>query len=89
MPFNAVPFPVCEALAENIGDNQKVKTAITRGIIDNMARSNNAQIGIRRNALDMANERNSCKVNFEFNEAVHRIFGKVVIIRFQAVFLIC
>ena len=36
-----------EALAENIGDNQKVKTAITRGIIDNMARSNNGQIGIR------------------------------------------
>lgn len=69
VPFNAVPFQMYgEALAENIGDNQKVKTAITRGIIDNMARSNNAQIGIRRNALDMANRKKFLQgKNFEFN----------------------
>lgn len=69
VPFNAVPFQMYgEALAENIGDNQKVKTAITRGIIDNMARSNNAQIGIKRNALDMANRKKFLQgKNFEFN----------------------
>ena len=71
VPFNAVPFQMYgEALAENIGDNQKVKTAITRGIIDNMARSNNGQIGIRRNALDMANRKKFLQgKNFEFNGA--------------------
>ena len=69
VPFNAVPFQLFgEALAENIGDNQKVKTAITRGIIDNMAQSNNGQVGMRRGALDMANRRKFLKgKNFEFN----------------------
>jgi hypothetical protein len=69
VPFNAIPFQMFgEALAENIGDNQKVKTAITRGVIDNMANSNNGQIGIRRGALDMTNRRKFLKgSNFEFN----------------------
>ena len=69
VPFNAVPFQLFgEALAENIGDNQKVKTAITRGIIDNMAQSNNGQVGMRRGALDMNNRRKFLKgKNFEFN----------------------
>lgn len=69
VPFNAVPFQLFgDALAENIGDNQKVKTAITRGIIDNMAQSNNGQIGIRHGALDMHNRRKFLKgKNFEFN----------------------
>ena len=69
MPFNAIPFQLFgEALAENIGDNQKVKTALTRGIIDNMARSNNAQIGLRKNALDVVNKKRFLNGdNFEFN----------------------
>ena len=69
VPFNPVPFQLFgEALAENIGDNQKVKTAITRGIIDNMAQSNNGQVGMRRGALDMNNRRKFLKgKNFEFN----------------------
>ena len=69
VPFNAIPFQMFgEALAENIGDNQKVKTAITRGLIDNMAKSNNAQVGIRRNALDTANRKKwLAGKNFEFN----------------------
>ena len=69
VPFNSVPFQMYgEALAENIGDNQKVKTAITRGIIDNMARSNNSQIGLRRGALDMNNRKKFLQgKNFEFN----------------------
>lgn len=68
VPFNPVPFQMFgEALAENIDDNQKVKTAITRGIIDNMAKSNNAQIGVRHGALDMANRKKFLQgKNFEF-----------------------
>ena len=69
VPFNAVPFQLFgEALAENIGDNQKVKTAITRGLIDNMARSNNGQIGLRKGSLDVANRKRYLNgENFEFN----------------------
>jgi hypothetical protein len=69
VPFNSIPFQLFgEALAENIGDNQKVKTAITRGIIDNMARSNNGQLGIRRGALSGDNRKKFLSgKNFEFN----------------------
>ena len=69
VPFNAVPFQMFgEALAENIGDNQKVKTAITRGIINNMAKSNNSQIGMRKGALDVVNRKKFLSgKNFEYN----------------------
>lgn len=69
VPFNPIPFQMFgESLADNIGDNQKVKTAITRGIIDNMARSNNGQVGIRKNSLDMANRKKFLQgKNFEYN----------------------
>ena len=69
VPFNAIPFQMFgEALAENIGDNQKVKTAITRGIIDNMARSNNGQIGMRKGTLDSQNRTKFLLgENFEYN----------------------
>jgi hypothetical protein len=69
VPFNPVPFQMYgEALAENIGDNQKVKTAITRGLIDNMAQSNNGQVGMRKGALDAVNRRKFVAgKNFEYN----------------------
>lgn len=69
VPFNSVPFQMHgEANAELIGDNQKVKTAIIRGLIDNMAQSNNGQIGMRKGALDTSNRRKFLKGNnFEFN----------------------
>ena len=69
VPFNAVPFQMHgEANAELIGDNQKVKTAVIRGIIDNMAQSNNGQIGIRKGALDLVNRKKWMQgKNFEFN----------------------
>ena len=69
VPFNAVPFHMYgEALAENIGDNQKVKTAIVRGFIDNMAKSNNGQIGMRKGALDQVNRKKFLQgKNFEYN----------------------
>lgn len=69
MPFNSVPFKLHgEANAELIGDNQKVKTAMLRGIINNMAQSNNAQVGTRKAALDPINRARFLKGdNFEFN----------------------
>lgn len=69
VPFNAIPFQMFgEALAENIGDNQKVKTAISRGLIDNMAKSNNGQVGMRKGALDGTNKKRFLSnKNFEYN----------------------
>jgi hypothetical protein len=69
VPFNAVPFQMYgEANAEMVGDNQKVKTAVIRGIIDNMAQSNNGQVGIRKGALDIVNRKKWLQgKNFEFN----------------------
>jgi len=69
VPFNSVPFQLAgESDAELIADNQKIKTAVTRGIIDNMAQSNNGQTGVRKGALDVANRRKFLNdENFEFN----------------------
>jgi len=69
VPFNSVPFQLHgEANAEMIGDNQKVKTAIVRGIIDNMAQSNNSQVAMRKGALDPVNRKKFINgQNFEFN----------------------
>ena len=69
VPFNAVPFQMHgESLATVIGDNQKVKTAIIRGVIDNMAQSNNGQVAMRKGALDVTNRKRFLEgKNFEFN----------------------
>lgn len=69
VPFNAVPFKIHgEANAELIGDNQKVKTAVIRGLIDNMSQSNNGQVGVRKGALDLINRKKFVTgKNFEFN----------------------
>ena len=69
VPFNSIPFKMHgEANAELIGDNQKVKTAIIRGIIDNMAQSNNGQVAVRKGALDQINRKKFIAgQNFEFN----------------------
>lgn len=56
-PLLPIPFQLFgESNAELLGDIQKVNTAITRGIIDNMAQSNNAQIGFSKGVLDVVNE---------------------------------
>ena len=56
-PLLPIPFQMFgESNAELLGDIQKVNTAITRGIIDNMAQSNNAQIGFSKGVLDVVNE---------------------------------
>lgn len=68
---NSTPFKQTgEANAELIGDNQKVNTAIKRGILDNMANSNNAQKGIRTGSMDQLNKKRFLNgKNFEFNGA--------------------
>jgi len=68
VPFTPIPFQLQgEALAENIGDRQKIKTAITRGMIENMAKSNNGQVAIREGALSVANKKKFREgKNFEF-----------------------
>lgn len=69
VPFSSIPFKIHgEANAELIGDNQKVKTAIIRGLIDNMAQSNNGQVAVRKGALDQINRKKFIDGrNFEFN----------------------
>jgi len=69
VPFNSVPFQMHgESNAELLSDTQKIKTAIYRGFIDNMAQSNNAQKGIRKGALDGLNRKRYLNgQNFEFN----------------------
>jgi len=58
VPFNSVPFQMYgEPNAELLSDTQKVKTAIFRGFIDNMAQSNNAQKGIPKGFLDATNKK--------------------------------
>jgi len=66
---NAKPFKLYgEADSELIGDNQKISTAIKRGIIDNLANSNNAQKGLRKGALDPLNKKRFLNnKNFEYN----------------------
>lgn len=72
VPFNSIPFKMHgEANAEMIGDNQKVKTAVIRGIIDNMAQSNNGQVATRKGALDPVNRKRFLDgKNFEYNGSV-------------------
>jgi hypothetical protein len=66
---NSIPFKLYgEANAELVGDNQKITTAIKRGILDNMANSNNAQKGMRTGALDTLNTKRFLNgKNFTFN----------------------
>lgn len=54
--YSARPFSLWgNALAYFIGDNQRVKTGIMRGIIDNMSLANNGQKFIKKGTLDYIN----------------------------------
>lgn len=75
IPFVAVSYlPVDGSVygqpdAELIKDNQKVVTAVTRGIIDLMGRSANGQTGIRKGALDVVNrQRFDAGLDYEYND---------------------
>ena len=69
VPFSSVPFQLHgENNIDLIEDNQKVITATTRGIINNMAQSTNGQVGIRKGALDAVQRKKFFSgKNFEFN----------------------
>ena len=76
VPFSSVPFQMQgEANAELLSSTQKVKTAILRGIIDNMAQSTNGQKGIKKGSLDTANRKKYLEgKNFEFNSSAGDFF---------------
>lgn len=81
-PFQKIPFvsvqylPVRDSIYGEpdgalLKDNQDIVGAVTRGAIDLMARSANAQIGIRKDALDAVNKRRYDKgQDYEFNPSV-------------------
>jgi hypothetical protein len=81
-PDKKLPFVVVQYLpvrkknhgepdAELLDDNQKVIGAVTRGMIDLMGRSANAQMGIRKDALDTTNRRKFEKGDdYQFNANV-------------------
>lgn len=73
---NPTPFKISgEASVELVSDNQKITTAIKRGILDNMAGSNNAQKGVRKGALDSRNMKRFLNgSNFEYNGASNDFF---------------
>lgn len=75
-PFNSIPFSLYgEPNAELLSDVQKVKTAIYRGFIDNMALSSNGQKGVKKGALDPQNlNRFYAGENFEYNGVSNDIF---------------
>lgn len=77
LPFVVVPYlPVRRSLygqpdGELLEDNQAIIGALTRGMIDIMAKSANGQTGIRKDALDLTNRRRFDKgQDYEFNANV-------------------
>lgn len=77
VPFVVVPYlPVKRALmgepdAEVLEDNQAIAGAVTRGMIDLLARSANSQQGVAKNFLDVVNKRRFDKgMDYEFNPGV-------------------
>ncbi len=75
VPFVAVPYlPVDMSVygepdGELIKDNQKVVGAVTRGMVDLMARSANGQTGVRKGSLDLINRRKfDSGLDYEFND---------------------
>lgn len=77
-PFVIVPLlpikksPFGEPDGELLEDNQKILGAVTRGVIDLMARSANAQRGMAKNMLDVTNRRRFDNgEDYEFNPNVH------------------
>lgn len=77
IPFVIIPYmPVKNSVygepdALLLEDNQKLTGALTRGMIDTLARSANGQIGMRKDALDAINRRKFKQgLDYEFNPNV-------------------
>jgi len=74
LPFISVQYlPVRKSVygepdGELLEDNQQIIGAVTRGMLDIMGRSANAQTGIKKGALDVTNKRKFDKgMDYEFN----------------------
>ena len=77
LPFVIVQYlPVRKSIygepdGELLEDNQRIVGAVTRGMIDVMARSANGQTGYRKDALDLTNKRKyENGLDYEFNAQV-------------------
>jgi len=77
LPFVIVPYlPVLRSIYGEpdgalLEDNQRIAGAVTRGMIDIMARSANGQLATRKDALDIVNKRKfNNGENYEFNAQV-------------------
>jgi hypothetical protein len=82
LPHRKIPFTIVQYLPVRkdsygepdghlLEDNQKVLGAVTRGMIDIMARSANGQMGIRKDALDAVNKRRFEKgLDYQYNSTV-------------------
>ena len=77
LPFVVIPYlPVKDSVygepdAALLEDNQKLTGALTRGMIDSMARSANGQMGIRKDMLDAVQKRKFDNgEDYEFNPNV-------------------
>lgn len=77
LPFIIIPYlPIDNSVygepdAALLEENQKIIGALTRGMVDSMARSANAQIGMRKDALDAINKRKfNDGIDYEFNPQV-------------------
>ena len=89
MPDGKPPFVIVPYLAvkksvygepdgELLEENQKIIGAVTRGMIDIMARSANGQRGMAKNMLDAVNKRRyDAGLDYEFNPNVHPTNGVV------------
>lgn len=81
-PDKKLPFVIIQYLPKRkstygepdgvlIEDNQKIAGAVTRGMIDIMAKSANGQTGIRKDMLDTTNRRKfDAGQDYEFNQSV-------------------
>jgi hypothetical protein len=83
-PFVVVPYmPIKRSMfgetdAELLGDNQKILGAVTRGMIDMMGRSANAQVGMPKGMLDATNKRRfDFGQDYEYNPSQHPQQGLV------------
>ena len=81
-PFVSAQYlPVRKSLygepdGELLIDNQKIIGALTRGMIDLMARSANGQTGMRKDMLDVANRRKFANgEDYEYNQTVDPRMG--------------
>ena len=88
-PDKKPPFIVCplypiphkiygESLAETLDDLQKTRTALLRGMIDNISKNNNSQVGIRKGTLDEINKKKFLNgQSFEYQGSIQDIFSGI------------